>query len=564
MPRQPADELRLALPSDPAAVALASMGHSVSVTDPRQPDNPLVYVNAAFEHMTGYSAGEVVGRNCRFLQGSDTDPEAVAEIRRGLAAQQAATVTLLNYRKDGTPFWNEVAITPVPDELGELAYFVGVQTDVTPRVVAEAERDESLRREQQARADSELAQVRLAFLATASAHFDASLDVDALLDRLCRMTVSHLADTVAVDIARADGSLRRVRVLAREQGHDAAAEIVRRGGVPDAVASVVTTGEPLLAGTGGAAIATADPAAKDALAELGSASAMVVPLRARRRIVGTLTLLARQPDRYREHDLTLALEVGRRAGIAMDHAQTFAERDHVARVLQQSLLPPSLPEIPGVSVATRYNPAGGGMEVGGDFYDLFDTGRGYGLVIGDVCGRGPDAAALTGLARWTLRAAAMREHRPSGVLQLLHEALLREANEERFVTAAYAHLTLTPRGLNMDVAVGGHPSPLVVSRAGEIRTVGHPGSLLGAIDHLELADDSVQLGPGDSVVLVTDGVLEAAGPTGLFGDIRLSAVVRQTAALGADETAEAVLTAVLDHTGGRVADDMAIVVLTVD
>ncbi|MEP0817341.1 MULTISPECIES: PAS domain S-box protein [Trichocoleus] len=143
------------------ARAIAAVTDGVLITDPHQVDNPIIYVNSAFSRMTGYEPEEVIGQNCRFLQGPETDLQEVAKIRQAIAAGKEAQTTLLNYRKDGQPFWSELRISPIFSELGELLYFVGVQTDVTPRKQAEEERRCFLAREQTARAEAEVARERM-------------------------------------------------------------------------------------------------------------------------------------------------------------------------------------------------------------------------------------------------------------------------------------------------------------------------------------------------------------------------------------------------------------------
>ena len=151
-------------------------------------------------------------------------------------------------------------------------------------------------------------------------------------------------------------------------------------------------------------------------------------------------------------DLSLAEDLARRAGQAIENARLYEERDHIAHTLQQSLLPPELPDISGVELAARYLPAGEGNEVGGDFYDVFETGSGsWGVAIGDVCGKGAVAAAVMGLARYTLRAAAMREDRPSRILQTLNEAVMRQTTDGRFITVCYARVRPNPRAARLTV-----------------------------------------------------------------------------------------------------------------
>ena len=179
-----------------------------------------------------------------------------------------------------------------------------------------------------------------------------------------------------------------------------------------------------------------------ALIEIGMRSVIIVPMTTRGRTIGALTFVSGNSGRrFDEQDVELAQELARRCATAIDNARLYTERSYIARTLQQSLLPVELPDIPGVEAAARFRPTGEGNEVGGDFYDMFETGnRGWAVVMGDVCGKGPDAAAVTALARYTLRAAAMRERLPSRSLAVLNEALLRQRDDRRFCTVAYAYI----------------------------------------------------------------------------------------------------------------------------
>jgi serine phosphatase RsbU (regulator of sigma subunit) len=282
-----------------------------------------------------------------------------------------------------------------------------------------------------------------------------------------------------------------------------------------------------------------------------------VPLIARGRVRGVLAAgFDRAPV---EDDLVLFEDLGRRAALALDSARLYAERDHIARTLQQSLLPRELPPIPGVELAARYLAAGDGNEVGGDFYDCFATGSGdWALVIGDVCGKGADAAALTALARYTLRAAAQHTRRPRAVLTQLNEALLRDRLDYRFCTVLYASLTPREDRVSVCLVAAGHPLPIVLRADGEVETIGSPGSLLGIVEVPELAEEQVELAPGDSLVLYTDGVTEAdrsAGPD------RLTRFLTTRAGDGATALAEAVERDALAAHGGPARDDVAVVVV---
>jgi len=255
------------------------------------------------------------------------------------------------------------------------------------------------------------------------------------------------------------------------------------------------------------------------------------------------------------------LELRRSARLAVDSAEhRRSEVEHLAQALQASLLPPSLPFIPHASLAARFKPASR-FEVGGDFYDVFPiTGDAWGLVIGDVMGKGPHAAALTSAARYTIRAAAILEPAPRQVLDTVNRALLTEratALESPFVTALFARVEPSKAGVHIELSVAGHPLPTVLRADGSLEVVGEPGTLLGVLPEVQLTETALDLGPGDSLVLVTDGVLDSGSPERLqqVGLERLLAACR---GLSPQEVVDRVHTEVAPAQR----DDIAIVCLT--
>ena len=297
-------------------------------------------------------------------------------------------------------------------------------------------------------------------------------------------------------------------------------------------------------------------------------SYMCVPLTARGRTLGALTLVSSGSGRrFTPDDLALAEEYGRRAGLVLDNARLYSERDHVARALQGSLLPPSLPEIPGVRVAARYVAAGEGNEVGGDFYDVFQARRNsWCLAIGDVAGKGPEAAAVAGLARHTLRAAALHARRPKEMLRTLHDALQGdEASAGRFCTVCCGLIRRSDTGAEVLLSCGGHPLPVVGRTAGVVETVDCRGTLLGLTNPVKLQDKTIHLDPGDVVALYTDGATEShRTPDDLFGEERLAAIIGANVLRSADEIADEILTAVIAFGPPEPRDDVAILVVKVD
>ena len=264
-------------------------------------------------------------------------------------------------------------------------------------------------------------------------------------------------------------------------------------------------------------------------------------------------------------------------GFAWGFREVTAERAHqaeiaaagerfatLARTLQQSLLPPRLPSPVGIDLAARYHPALSGVDVGGDFYDVFPVGPDWILVIGDVCGKGAEAAAMTALVRHTVRAASMYDPDPTTTLVDLNAAMLAstpETDVARFATVCCVRLRPHPDGVMADTSCGGHPSPVVLRSDGSVEAAGTHGSLIGVLDHVDVRTTSVLLRPGDSIVAVTDGVLEARGPGGSFlGDDGLLALLPPLAGQPAAVISGAVEARALALQGGVAHDDIAVLV----
>jgi PAS domain S-box-containing protein len=406
----------------------------------------------------------------------------------------------------------------------------------------------------------------LRFLAQASELLSESLDYEETLERVARLAVPVVADWCVVDVLDELGELRRVAV-----GH-ADPEKVRFGrrlegrypGRPDdpgGPARVVQTGVPELA----AEIPEEflDAVAQDEehlrmLRKLALCSYVSVPLRGHRRVLGAITLAyAESGRRYDDKGLALARDLARHAALAIENSRLYRERSHVANTLQRSLLPPRLPAIPGVEIAVRFRPFADAIEIGGDFYDVFPVDdRIWAFAIGDVCGKGPEAAALTGLARHTIRAAAMRERSPSAILAALNEAILTQHGDESFCTVACGFLERNDEGAHLTIASGGHPLPFVLRSDGATEEAAEVGTLVGFFPSPTFADRPVELGAGDALVLYTDGV--TSGPVREDG---LEAVVRSCAGLDADGIAERLEQAVSEARSSQARDDVAILVL---
>ncbi|MFD8562547.1 PP2C family protein-serine/threonine phosphatase [Streptosporangium canum] len=235
----------------------------------------------------------------------------------------------------------------------------------------------------------------------------------------------------------------------------------------------------------------------------------------------------------------------------------------LARTLQESFIPPALPRVPGMDVAGMYRPAGRGDEVGGDFYDMHEVVDGWALALGDVCGKGVQAAVVTSLARYAVRAAPLRDSRPSAILANLNEALLKERTD-RFLTAVYAQIQQDAQDrFRLTLSLGGHPPAVHLSKEGLISMIGHPGTVLGILESVELHDVTVDLAPGDVVVFYTDGVVEGRGRTGFFGEERMGRALSAARDADAAGIAGHLMDEVVAFQSGMPSDDIAIVVLKI-
>ena len=515
----------------------------------------VVEFNAAAEQTFGYSAEEAVGREMAEL----IIPPALRESHRGGLRRYLETgeanvlgrrLEITGMRADGSEFPVELTITRI--ELDGPPLFTGFIRDISARK----------RREQHDR-----------FLAEAGALLGASLDVDETLAAVTRLAVPGIADWCAIDLLEEDGAIRRVAAahtdpsltkIAFELSDRWPSRLEDEGGF----GRVIRTGEPeFLEEIPADAMGALEPEYREAIEALGLRSVVIVPLRSPDgRDVGALALVTAESGRtLDEHDVVLGLELGRRCGVAIDNARLYRERSDIAETLQRSLLPPELPEIPGVAVAACFRPAGHGVEMGGDFYDVFSLADGsWALTIGDVCGKGPAAAALTALVRYTLRAVTMHDQSPDRVLELLNQAIIRNGVDDRFCSAAFARLVATEDGVRAEIASGGHPQPLLVRADGRVEEVGSTGLLLGLWPDPKIESVPVELRPGDALVLYTDGVTDARAPDRILAPDDMARLLRESAGCPAPEVARRIEREVTEGAEHEPRDDIALLVLGVE
>jgi serine phosphatase RsbU (regulator of sigma subunit) len=306
--------------------------------------------------------------------------------------------------------------------------------------------------------------------------------------------------------------------------------------------------------------------ADEVIAELEVASVIIVPLVKHDRIHGAMQFVrSRRSRMYTDDDVELARAIAARIAASIQNVRLQERQRVIAHTLQRSLLPASLPDIDGADVAVRYWPVGEANDVGGDFYDVFpiESGHRWGIVVGDVCGTGPQAAALTGLARHTIRDSAWHGDQPCDVLASLNRAV-HESTTSSFLTAAYAVLDRSASGLELTVACGGHPLPIRVDRHGAA-PVGRPGTLLGPFTDARVHAESVSLAVGDVVVFYTDGATDVRPPYAL-DELELTRIVE--VAVRSGHTAEAIADGLRDALARVLAfedrdDDIALLVLRV-
>ncbi|MFC4533926.1 PP2C family protein-serine/threonine phosphatase [Sphaerisporangium dianthi] len=296
--------------------------------------------------------------------------------------------------------------------------------------------------------------------------------------------------------------------------------------------------------------------------QLGDWQSLAFPLVARGRSLGMMCL--GRAGRFPDDAAQLAEDLGRRAALAMDNARLYAQQADANRALQRSLLPPGTPaETPGLDYSVVYEPAGENNEVGGDFYDLFTIGEGtWRFAIGDVCGTGPQAAAVTGLARHTLRLLAREGYDVTAVVSRLNQAILEEGERARFLTLLHGEIRRTGDGLDLSLISAGHPEALRLRPSGVVEAVVSSQSLLGVFPEAQFTADHVRLEPGDVLLGVTDGVTERRSGGRLLDDEGgLAKLLAECVDLSARAVAERIRRAVQDFAIEPSADDLAILVL---
>jgi serine phosphatase RsbU (regulator of sigma subunit)/PAS domain-containing protein len=532
---------------------VGSMADAVTIRDAT---GHLIYANDAAMHMMGLPVTDDIAArdpgelfNEFLVADADGNPLEMNDLPsvRLLAGSEPEPLVLrfIPVKHGGEEQWRLLKSTPLYDARGQLEAAVTVIEDITATKRAEQ---------------------RMAFLSRAGEILASSLDYQETLGNVAWLAVPEIADWCAVDLVDERGERQQV-VVAHADARKL--ELARRLRElepeeldPDiGLGYVLRTGKPLLYRDISQDLI--EQAARDAehlhlLRSVQLRSAVIVPLVGTRHVLGAMTLVNAESGRlFSEGDVEFLQQVAARAAVAVENAHLFSERARIADTLQHSLLPDALPDIEGWEVASLYRPAtaAGGVEVGGDFYDAFRTASGWMLLIGDVTGKGVEAAAMTSLVRHGARFVSEYVPEPAEVLAQLDRAL-RGQPALSLCTA----LCVRIEGDRATFASAGHPLPLLVTEEG-VKPVGMPGSVLGAFEDGEWPMTEVVLRPGELLLLYTDGVTDTVGEGDRFGEVRLVATAEECGPQAPEELLGCLDQALSRFQVGPQADDTAALAL---
>ena len=487
--------------------------------------------NPAAEKTFGFARDDVVGET---LESTIIPPSKRAPHRAGLKRLLATgeskiigqRVEMPALRADGSEILVEVSVSRVESEGPPM--FSGYLRDITEWRKAE---------------DAKI------FLAKASDVLASSLDYEPWITQICDMAMAFFGGHCVIDLVDEDQTISRVAASGEGKVPKPLHPLLERylsdsdQALP--IVMVLNSGLPI--------------------AESGEPAFMIAPLVARGKVIGSIGVAGSETGgSYAPEDLDTLEDLAKRISRALYNAFEYRRESNIASILQKSLIP-ELPTIPGIQIGEKFLPAGQGNEVGGDFFDLFRYGQGHwAVVIGDVSGKGPQAARLAGVVKNTVRAEALQEREPARILVEVNSAILsQKTSEAQFCTVAYARLDATADGAHVTVVAGGHPLPLVLRADGSVESAGEPGTLLGLFQEVSLRERFLSLGPGDALLFFTDGVIEARSDSDIYTETRLRTVFETCLDLSAQSIADGIAESINEFSKGSLRDDVAVLVVKI-
>jgi PAS domain S-box-containing protein len=551
--RRPAPELEPTPTREQLRDMLGSLSEAVTVTDA---ERRMRYANQAAADLLGCATPEEL--LAKPLGTIFAQWESTHEDGRPMVAEDVPSYKIVNgkpaeplltrivNRETGEQRWRLVKAAPLRGSGGE-TMAVSVIEDVT---------------------EAKEAELRQRFLAQAGTTLSSSLDYEETLQRVAQLVVPGLADWCAVDVVDANQRLNLVAVAHVDPDKVAFARELRNRYPPDpdedsGLYGVLRSGRPelypelpdeLLAQS------IEDPEQLATIRALGMRSVMLIPMGVAGRTIGVLTMVSAESGRaFDEDDLVFAGDLARRAATAVENARLYTERAAAALTLQQSLLPARLPTMPGWALASSYAAGDTTVDVGGDFFDVVELDEGFLAIVGDVTGKGVQAAALTALARHTLATAARFDPSPAAVVSLLNDVLVHRP-EISLLTVACAHVVPSEAGALLRLTSAGHPLPVLSRRGQAPTTIGPPGLLLGMTGAARWEQSEIELHPGDTLLFYTDGVTDTPSGGERFGEERLLEALPDAPAEPREMIA-AVQRALREFQVGDVVDDRAMLAL---
>jgi PAS domain S-box-containing protein len=508
------------------------------------------------EEIFGFAPGGFDGTYDAYLERLHPDErnEVQARVRQAVADVSAYDIEHRIVWPDGTVRWIQGRGDVTTDAAGTVTGTIGCVADITERKQYDVEREVQLRRSR--------------LLAEVAAVIADSLSLDETLHGLAKLLVPSIADAAAIWLA-GDGGPPRSAVVRHVDpaGEQALRALVDRyeQGLGGSFRTALNNGVlQVIDDLDDDLLSTMADEYRELLRECDVGAAVAVPIGRRRRVVGVLALGTLRGRKLENETIELAIEIAGRLPYAVENSVLYDSALAVASALQAGLAPTAPDDIPGVRVAVRYEAAGKGVDIGGDFYDFVAVAPDeHVLIVGDVCGRGPSAASLNAQVRFSARALARHGLRPDALADELNGIVNADAEDDRFCTAVIASIKPGPP-LRVEAVTAGHPSPVVLRSSGAVEVFDVTGPLLGVIDRASYSSVEILLDPGDTFVALTDGLLEARNEAGAFFEPDLLPLLSGLVGRTAEDIASSITERLKAFVGGPLNDDLALVVIQPD